>query len=104
MTTIGTFNKSGEDFQGEINTLGIRAAKVRIVKEETRATDASPHYRVMAGRAEIGAGWCKCDKNGDAYVSVKVDDPSFGVPLYANLFDDKDGAHSLVWNRPRAAA
>ncbi|HCX17407.1 MAG TPA: DUF736 domain-containing protein, partial [Afipia sp.] len=32
---------------------------------------------------------------------LKLDDPSFNAPIYANLFDDEDGdTHSLIWSRP----
>ena len=32
---------------------------------------------------------------------LKLDDPSFAAPIYANLFDDEDGkGASLVWSRP----
>jgi len=33
---------------------------------------------------------------------VKLDDPSFNAPIYANLFDD-DGAetYTLIWSRSR---
>jgi len=31
---------------------------------------------------------------------VKLDDPSFNAPIYANLFDDEDEGYSLIWSRP----
>jgi uncharacterized protein (DUF736 family) len=32
---------------------------------------------------------------------VKLDDPSFNAPIYANLFDDEGGeGYSLIWSRP----
>ena len=38
------------------------------------------------------------------YLSVKLDDPSFTAPIYANLFDDEDGkTFNLIWSRARAA-
>jgi len=34
--------------------------------------------------------------------SVKLDDPSFNAPIYANLFDDEDGdGFTLIWSRGR---
>ena len=33
---------------------------------------------------------------------VKLDDPSFTTPIYANLFDDEGGeTFSLIWSRGR---
>jgi uncharacterized protein (DUF736 family) len=37
-----------------------------------------------------------------ATTSVKLDDPSFNVPIYANLFDDEEGdGHTPIWSRAR---
>ena len=102
MATIGTFKKTGNnEFAGEIVTLSVQAKGVRIVPE-TRATgENAPSHRVLVGRAEIGAAWSKRSNEGRDYLGLKLDDPSFAAPIYANLFDDEDGeAFSLIWSRP----
>ena len=102
MANIGTFKKSGSEFQGEIVTLSVQARNVRIVPEANRANDNAPSHRVFVGRAEIGAAWSKRSNEGRDYLSVKLDDPSFAAPIYANLFDDEDGeASTLIWSRSR---
>jgi uncharacterized protein (DUF736 family) len=98
MATIGTFKKTASnEFSGEIVTLSVRAKGMRIVPD-TRATgDNAPSHRVMVGRVEIGAAWSKRSNEG----RVKLDDPSFTAPIFANLFDDEDGdGFSLIWSRP----
>ncbi len=101
MATIGTFKKSGNDYTGEIVTLSVQAKGVRIVPEANRANDNAPSHRVMVGRAEIGAAWSKTSNEGREYLGLKLDDPSFNAPIYANLFDDDEGGtYSLVWSRP----
>ena len=101
MATIGTFKKSGNEFQGEIFTLSVQAKGVRIVPETARTGDNAPSHRIFVGRAEIGAAWSKRSGEGRDYLSVKLDDPSFNTPIYANLFDDEDGeGYSLIWSRP----
>jgi uncharacterized protein (DUF736 family) len=56
---------------------------------------------VYVGRAEIGAVWQKRSNEGREYLSVKLDDPSFTAPIYANLFEDEDGeVYNLIWSRP----
>jgi uncharacterized protein (DUF736 family) len=102
MATIGTFKKSGtNEFTGEILTLSVQAKNVRIVPEANRTNDNAPSHRVLVGRAEIGACWSKCSNEGRDYLAVKLDDPSFTAPIYANLFDDEDGeSYSLIWSRP----
>jgi len=102
MATIGTFKKTGtNEFAGEIVTLSVQAKNVRIVPETSRSGDNAPSHRVLVGRAEIGAGWSKRSNEGRDYLSLKLDDPSFNAPIYANLFDDEDGeGYSLIWSRP----
>jgi uncharacterized protein (DUF736 family) len=104
MANIGSFKKSGNEFQGEIVTLSLQTRNVRIVPEGTRANDNAPSHRVYVGRAEIGAVWSKRSSEGRDYLSVKLDDPSFNAPIYANLFEDEGGeGYSLIWSRSRKA-
>ncbi|HUZ73390.1 MAG TPA: DUF736 domain-containing protein, partial [Stellaceae bacterium] len=50
----------------------------------------------------IGAAWSKRSEEGRDYLSLKLDDPSFNAPIYANLFNDEDGeGYTLIWSRPR---
>ena len=39
---------------------------------------------------------------GKIFFSVKLDDPSFASPIYANLVEGEDGVHSLIWSRRSA--
>jgi uncharacterized protein (DUF736 family) len=102
MANIGSFKKSGQEFQGEIVTLSLQTRGVRIVPETDRTNDNAPSHRVYVGRAEIGAAWSKRSTEGRDYLSVKLDDPSFNAPIYANLFDDEDAeTFTLIWSRSR---
>ncbi|WP_457153661.1 DUF736 domain-containing protein [Mesorhizobium sp. P5_C1] len=104
MATIGTFKKTASnEYTGEIVTLSVQAKNVRIVPD-TRATgENAPSHRVLVGRAEIGAAWSKTSNEGRDYLGLKLDDPSFNAPIYANLFDDEEGeGFSLIWSRPNA--
>ena len=103
MANIGSFKKVGSsEFQGEIVTLSVQTKGVRIVPESTRSNDNAPSHRVYVGRAEIGAAWSKRSDEGRDYLSLKLDDPSFNAPIYANLFNDEDGeGYTLIWSRPR---
>src|SRR5579885_1338573 len=101
MATIGTFKKSGNEFVGQIVTLSVQAKNVRIVPEANRSGENAPSHRVFAGRVEIGAAWAKRSNEGRDYLGLKLNDPSFTAPIYANLFDDEDGdGYSLIWSRP----
>ena len=100
MASIGTFKKSGHEFQGQIVTLSVQAKGVRIVPEENRTNANAPSHRIFVGRAEIGAAWSKSSNDGRDYLSVKLDDPSFTNPIYANLVEDGE-AFNLIWSRSR---
>ena len=102
MATIGTFKKTGNnEFTGEIVTLSLQTKNVRVVPEANRSGDNAPSHRVFVGRVEIGAAWSKRSNEGRDYLGLKLDDPSFTAPIYANLVEDEDGQnYSLIWSRP----
>ncbi len=105
MATIGSFKKIGNGYTGAISTLSVQAKNVRLAFEEHRTNDNAPHFRVFAGNAEIGAAWAKSSAEGRGYLSLKLDDPSFSAPIFANLFQDEDTeTHSLIWSRPSRTA
>jgi hypothetical protein len=52
MANIGSFKKSGSEFQGEIVTLSVQTKNVRIVPETNRANDNAPSHRIYVGRAD----------------------------------------------------
>lgn len=102
MATIGTFKKTGSnEFTGEIVTLSVQAKNVRIVPDQRSTGENAPSHRVLVGRAEIGAAWSKRSNEGRDYLGLKLDDPSFNAPIYANLFaDEGEDTFSLIWSRP----
>lgn len=101
MATIGTFKKVGNGYNGELVTLSLQTPNVRIALETARANENAPSHRVFVGRVEIGAAWSRRSNEGRDYLSLKLDDPSFNAPIFANLFDDEDGeGYSLIWSRP----
>jgi len=101
MATIGTFKKTGNEYTGEIVTLSVQAKGVRIVPDLRATGDKAPTHRILVGRAEIGAAWSKRSNEGRDYLGLKLDDPSFSHPIFANLVDDEDGeGYSLIWSRP----
>jgi uncharacterized protein (DUF736 family) len=53
---------------------------------------------VEQSRGPIGAAWQRTSKDNTVYHSVKLDDPSFSAPIYANLVAVDDG-YALVWSR-----
>jgi uncharacterized protein (DUF736 family) len=99
MALIGTFIQTPNGFSGTINTLTLNI-KASIVKIDT-PSENGPDFRVMVGRAEIGAAWEKvAEGTGTIYLSVKLDDPSFHRPIHAALFAGEETVHNLVWSRP----
>ena len=103
MANIGTFTTTKNGFTGQIKTLALNV-KARFERVEN-PSDNGPQFRIFSGAVELGAAWQKQAKGTERdYLSVKLDDPSFVAPIYANLFADDDGeSFSLIWTRSRKA-
>jgi uncharacterized protein (DUF736 family) len=99
MTTIGTFQTTKTGFSGSIATLSVQCQDVRFEVNQGDRSDKAPDYRIYAGDAEIGAAWKKIGQNERAYLSCKLDDPSFTAPIYPVLSEEGDGTFSLRWTR-----
>ncbi|MBI1208510.1 MAG: DUF736 family protein [Azospirillum sp.] len=102
MATIGSFTRTSNGFTGTIRTLTLNV-KVNIVRDEHKASDTAPDYRVYAAQSvELGAGWKKVAKTGGReYTSLKLDDPSFPAAIYANLVQTEGDPETftLIWSR-----
>jgi uncharacterized protein (DUF736 family) len=98
MAQIGTFTRADDgSYTGSIKTLALNI-KARLIPAEPSQNEKAPAMRVMAGNVEIGAAWQRTSKENTAYHSVKLDDPSFPTPIFANLVAVDDG-YALVWSR-----
>ena len=103
MAAIGYVTRNGEGFKGQIKTLSIRT-DVEIVPNNRRTNDVQPHYRVLAGGVEVGAGWLRqSETTGNTYVSLSLAAPEFGPRrLYANLGraagQEDDDTFAIIWN------
>lgn len=101
MATIGTFKKTGTDYTGEIFTLSLQAKGVRPSPTCALRARTRPRTGSLVGRAGDRRRPTKKSNEGREYLGLKLDDPSFAAPIYANLFDDEDGeGASLIWSRP----
>ncbi|GAC1340027.1 MAG: DUF736 domain-containing protein [Beijerinckiaceae bacterium] len=104
MATIGTFTSSNDGLlSGAIKTLTL---DTQVSMEPIDSgKDGSPSYRIFAGNIELGAAWRKTAKeSGREYHQVRLDDPSFPSPVFANLIENDTGGFDLLWHRPRKMA
>ena len=86
MAIISTFTRNDNGLQGTVKTFTLKA-KVRFVPLD-RTSDASPDFRIVADTdVGLGAAW----KKGNAFTSVKLDDPSFAKPIFASLVEAESG-------------
>ncbi|HVJ01865.1 MAG TPA: DUF736 domain-containing protein [Sphingomonas sp.] len=99
MAMIGSFTRDENGvYTGEIRTLALRVKAT--IRPCERDNDKAPDHRVQAGGVAFGAGWTRATREtGTEYLSVKLDDPSFPAPIYANLTQGDDGVHNLIWSR-----
>jgi uncharacterized protein (DUF736 family) len=100
MSTIGTFTKSGDGFDGNIRTLNLKLPSVSFLPVEHRGNDDAPNYRAFSGQAEFGAAWTKQSQNQKEYFSVLLDDPGMPAPISCALVHAEGDTWNLVWSRP----
>lgn len=97
MATIGTFTREGDNYTGSITTLALKAKTV--IRSVDKVSEQAPDYRVFAAGVEIGAAWTAKSKANNAYLSVRLDDPSFAAPIYGRLIGLDGDNQVLIWNR-----
>jgi uncharacterized protein (DUF736 family) len=103
MATIGTFTQDDAgNYNGSIKTLTLNVKSAPLRKVAEKDNDKAPDFRIFSGSAEFGAAWRKVSREERAYLSVKLDDPSFPAPIYASLVDADEG-YSLIWSRPTSS-
>ncbi|WP_375207661.1 DUF736 domain-containing protein [Hyphococcus sp.] len=100
MTVIGAFKKTEGGYAGTIRTMTINI-KASFISNDKNGNDKAPDFKVVAGERELGAAWKARMKGaeGQEFLRVELDDPSFAAPLRAALFDNGDEAGALVWKR-----
>jgi len=107
MAQVGTFKRTKTGISGRLRTLALNAELV-LIPVDKRDAENAPDYRIHLGDVdgsevgpEVGAGWKRTGEKAGDYISLQLDDPSFGQPIRANLFqaDDKGTAFDLLWNR-----
>jgi uncharacterized protein (DUF736 family) len=107
MALIGTFKRTKAGLSGRIRTLALDAVLV-LIPVDKRDAENAPDYRIHLGDddgaevgPEVGAGWKRTGEKAGDYISLQLDDPSFGQPIRANLFQANEAGteFDLLWNR-----
>lgn len=104
MPAIGRVTRAQDgSFKGQLRTLSIKA-EIVIQPNSGKTSEAHPDYRVLAGEAEVGAGWNRrSEATGRDYISLSLAAPEFGPRrIYANLGraagQDDDDTFAIIWN------
>ncbi|HVI05082.1 MAG TPA: DUF736 family protein [Sphingomicrobium sp.] len=103
MPVIGhVIRTSNGGFKGQLKSLSIKT-DILIHPNDHKTSDAQPHFCVLAGDIEIGAGWIRRSQvSGRDYVSISLAAPEFGPRrIYANLARAAGGGEDsfvLIWN------
>ncbi len=101
MAIIGIFTRAADGkLSGQLLTLTLNI-ELQFVPETNKSKDSAPDFRIYADIMEAGAAWKKSSRDtGRTYWSVKLDDPAFPAPLYANLIGTQnDEVFHLLWSR-----
>ena len=111
MATIAHLTKQRDgSFSGALILPSLDATKIVFAPVQNQ-TDKGPAYRATIGSFEAGAAWMRTSKKGNAYISVKLSEPSFhGGTIYPVLVKSDTAGYLLDWNpqpkksRPQAEA
>lgn len=100
MSQIGTFTRTADGFFGRIRTLTLNA-EVTILPADNTDAENAPEHRVFLDGIEVGAAWVRTGEKAGTWFSITIDDPSFGEPIRARLFESDAGKSlwSLHWTR-----
>ena len=104
MPTIGQLKKTKNGYDGRISTLTMDC-KVSLTPNENKKHEDSPDFFVKSGECDLGFARHTVAQgdDGQPYIAVFLDDPSFRSPIWAALFEC-DGHADLVWSRSRKRA
>jgi len=100
MAIIGQFSKQENgSYIGSLETLTLKG---RVTFEPlSKRGEKFPDYRITSGLTEIGAAWERTTE-GNSYLSVRLDDPSFAAPINCRLVKTSiEHGYSLIWERDR---
>jgi uncharacterized protein (DUF736 family) len=99
---LGNFKKTETNgFRGSIRTLTL-TLELAFEPNAQKKGDNSPDYRVTTGDLEIGAAWKKTSADGNAYLSVTLDDPALPAAIdCAMVKTGNEHSYNLVWERRR---
>ena len=96
---LGTFTQTNDgNFEGAVKSL-LFSAKLCIVKN---TDDKGPDHFVYETETnlEIGIGFDRTSREGNAYILIKIDDPTLPSEIWAALNRHED-SFNLNWSRPR---
>ncbi len=101
MIDIGLFTTTGTGgYIGFLKTLTIDA-ELEFEPFESQSEKA-PDFRVKHLGREVGGAWRRQSKNGTAFLSVTISDPSLPCTIHAALFQPRKPKATewpLVWDR-----
>jgi uncharacterized protein (DUF736 family) len=102
MATIANLTKKDGGFTGTLILPSLNGMKITLDPVKS-PTEKGPDYRVTMGGFEAGAAWNRTSKQGNAYISVKLSEPTFhGNTIYPVVVKSEKLGYLLDWNpQPR---
>jgi uncharacterized protein (DUF736 family) len=98
MATIANLTKKDDGFTGTLILPSLNGMKITF-EPVKNPTDNGPDYRVTIGGFEAGAAWARTSKKGNAYISVKLSEPSFhGGTIYPVVVKSEKAGYRLDWS------
>ncbi|MDD2859528.1 MAG: DUF736 family protein [Acidiphilium sp.] len=99
---IGRFCQQGGAYSGDLRTITLKLDIV-IQPVTNRVVDVGPTHLIFAGTFLVGSGFAKQADDGSRYLTLRLDDPLFPVPIDATLRETDGGEWIAEWYRPGSA-
>ena len=98
MATIANLTKKDGGFSGTLILPSLNGMRITF-EPVKKPSDKGPDYRVTIGGFEAGAAWARTSKKGNAYISVKLSEPSFhGGTIYPVVVKSEKAGYRLDWS------
>jgi len=112
MTNIGKLRSANpadplHELIGQIRTVGF-VGKITITRESQSDNPRAPSHNVYiiddaVGRINVGAAWLQRikqgNREGEEFLSVTIDAPSFAQPLSFAVFQEDEDLWIATWRR-----
>ena len=104
MSNFGYLNPTQNENQPFAGEIRCRMVQEKITLHRlTKRSDDAPDFVIRASGFDLGSAWIKYNRDGEAFLSMTLDDPMWPAALNLTAFarNDNSRGYDIIWRRPR---